>query len=216
VAHRRDGQETDVEKPMSKRKGCPTFRAVLQAAAMLLATALLVTSADAAGDNTSAPAAPTSDGHGTVMGIGLVVGLPGTGDSSVDQGFVEQSIVGVLKRAGLDLWHDQIKPGRVAKVVITAELPADGGDGARLAVHISAIGDAASLAGGTLLATPLRDENGKAYAVGQGAVDVGQQGSIADGQPQQAGAGAREAVLALGAVVDSAHLGQMASQLASQ
>jgi flagellar P-ring protein FlgI len=105
-----------------------------------------------------------------VMGVGLVIGLPGTGDSEVDKGLVDSSIVGVLKRAGLDMWHGQIEPGRVAKVVVTAQLPADPSDGARLVASVSAVGNAASLAGGTLLATPLRDQNGKLYAIGQGSI----------------------------------------------
>jgi flagellar P-ring protein FlgI len=196
---------------MSDRVFLSICRAVLLAAAML-PSPLLAAAPSAAGDSdTPASAAPKSDGHGVVTGVGLVVGLPGTGDSSVDQGFVEQSIVGVLKRAGLDLWRDQIEPGRVAKVLITAELPANAGNGARIAVHITAIGDAASLAGGTLLATPLRDEDGKVYGVGQGAVEMDRRGSIAAGQPQQNGAGARDAVLALGAVIDARRPGQVAS-----
>jgi flagellar P-ring protein precursor FlgI len=192
---------------MGDRVGFPICRAMLLAAAMLV-PCLLATRSEAADDNTPAAA---SGGHSMVMGIGLVVGLPGTGDSSVDQGLVEQSIVGVLKRAGLDLWRGEIEPGRVAKVVITAELPADLGDGIRIAVHVTAIGDAASLAGGTLLATPLRDENGKLYAVGQGPVDVDQRGSIAAGQSQEIGADARNALLALGAVIDAGHLGPIAA-----
>jgi flagellar P-ring protein precursor FlgI len=196
---------------MSDRAFLSICRTALLAAAMLMSPFLPAAPSIAGDNDTSAPAASKCDGHGMVMGVGLVVGLPGTGDSSVDQGFVEQSIVGVLKRAGLDLWRDQIEPGRVAKVLITAELPANAGDGARIAVHITAIGDAASLAGGTLLATPLRDENGKVYGVGQGTVEVARRGALAAGQPQQDGAGARDAVLALGAVIDARRPGQVAS-----
>jgi flagellar P-ring protein FlgI len=196
---------------MSDRVFLSACRAALLTAAML-ASPLLAAAPSVAGDSdASAAAAANSDGHGMVMGVGLVVGLPGTGDSSIDQGFVEQSIVGVLKRAGLDLWRGQIEPSRVAKVLITADLPANAADGARIVVHITAIGDAASLAGGTLLATPLRDENGKVYGVGQGAVEVDRSGALAAGQPQQNAAGTRDAVLALGAVIDARRPGQVAA-----
>jgi len=110
-----------------------------------------------------------------VLGVGLVVGLPGTGDSTVDDALVESSLVGVLRRAGLDLWPGQIAPGRVAKVMVTAELPEHPRAGSALSVSVTPIGDAASLAGGTLLATPLRDQDGTLYGVGQGPVDSGAQ-----------------------------------------
>jgi flagellar P-ring protein precursor FlgI len=103
----------------------------------------------------------------------LVIGLPGTGDSGIDEELVEKSIVGVLRSAGLDPWRDQITPGRVAKVVVTAEMPTSGNSAEGLAVTITAIGDATSLAGGTLLATPLRDAAGDLYALGQGEIGIG-------------------------------------------
>src|SRR5215470_13039463 len=56
------------------------------------------------------------------VGTGLVIGLAGTGDSEVDERLLEKSIIGVLKRAGVDVWQGQIEPGRVAKVIVTAEL----------------------------------------------------------------------------------------------
>jgi flagellar P-ring protein precursor FlgI len=148
------------------------------------------------------PAGATIEEGSVVIGVGLVIGLPGTGDAAVDETFVETSIVGVLRRAGLDLWRGQIKPGRIAKVMVTAELPADAADGTRVAVGVAAIGDATSLAGGTLLATPLRDEDGRVYTVGQGRVEVGNQ--VADAElSEQPGIATRVGVLANGALLDA-------------
>jgi len=114
-----------------------------------------------------------------VIGTGIVIGLAGTGDSEVDESLVAKSIVGVLKRAGLDVWKGQIEPGRIAKVIVTVELsPA----GKALATTVTAIGDATSLAGGTLLATPLRYSDGAVQSMGQGRVVMKNDISTVDGE----------------------------------
>jgi flagellar P-ring protein precursor FlgI len=188
--------ESEMENPMSDPVGLGTCRAMLLGIAML-AAAIPMTAASAA-ETASLPASAAPEDGGTViLGVGLVVGLPGTGDSAVDDALVENSMVGVLKRAGLDIWHGQIAPGRVATVMITAELPQRPRDGAPLSVTVAAIGDAVSLAGGTLLATPLRDADGKVYAIGQGRIDARAQ---------------RAAVLAQPAVLDIGRLRQLAAQ----
>jgi flagellar P-ring protein precursor FlgI len=159
-------------------------------AALLLAAGLVFPATAIAQDTVAALPGSNTE---IVMGVGLVVGLNGTGDSEVDQNLVDGSIVGVLKRAGLDMWHDQIRPGRVAKVIVTAQLQANASEGTRLIASVSAVGNATSLAGGTLLATPLRDQNGKLYAIGQGSIGTGGQ-------------------LAASPVVDRRHLQQLASE----
>ena len=126
-----------------------------------------------------------------VIGTGLVVGLSGTGDSHVDGRFVDKSIVGVLKKAGLEAWRDEIVPGHIAKVIVTAELPPE--PGMPLKITLIPAGDATSLAGGTLLATPLRYTTGKIHAVAQGQIGVDGQIASVDGQQQ---AGERELVAA--------------------
>jgi flagellar P-ring protein precursor FlgI len=180
------------------------YRLMLLSAGTLAAGGLLTTPSGAAADEPSQSAAPSDQDTNVVIGVGLVIGLPGTGDAAIDHTFVDSSIVGVLKRAGLDLWRGQIEPGRIAKVMVTAELPAEAADGQRVAVRVTAIGDATSLAGGMLLATPLRDEDGKIYTVGQGQVEVGNQ--VADVElSEQPGIAARVGVLAEGAILDSGH-----------
>jgi len=105
-----------------------------------------------------------------LVGFGVVIGLPGTGDSTIDANAVESSIIGVLKRAGLEPWRDQIKPGRIAVVMLSAQLPDGARDGTKITVSVSAIGDARSIAGGTLLVAPLRDPDGAVHAIGQGLI----------------------------------------------
>jgi flagellar P-ring protein precursor FlgI len=158
-------------------------------------------------------ASDTADGAGKklIFGVGLVVGLPGTGDALVDHAFVEQSIVGVLRRAGIDPWRGQIEAGRIAKVIVTAELPANTADGARVAVSVIAIGDATSLAGGMLLATPMRDPDGRLFALGQGQVQVGNQIAGAELSPQPEPA-ARGGMLAEGVVLDRDHGQEVAAE----
>jgi flagellar P-ring protein precursor FlgI len=177
---------------------------MLLSAGILAAGGLLATPSGAPADEPSQAVAPSEQDTDVVIGVGLVIGLAGTGDAAIDHTFVDSSIVGVLKRAGLDLWRGQIESGRIAKVIVTAELPAGPIDGKRVAVSVTAIGDASSLAGGTLLVTPLRDADGKVYAVGQGQVNVGNQvaGAELSEQPEIA---ARVGVLAEGAVLDSDH-----------
>jgi flagellar P-ring protein FlgI len=109
--------------------------------------------------------------EGMLVGVGVVIGLPGTGDSAIDANAIDSSIVGVLKRAGLEPWRNQIKPGRIAVVMLSAQLPDGAREGTQIAVSVSAIGDARSIAGGTLLAAPLRDPDGIVHAIGQGLID---------------------------------------------
>jgi len=124
------------------------------------------------------------DFHGEpLVGMGLVIGLPGTGDSAIDAAFIKTSIVGILQRAGLDPWQGEIVPGRIAIVMLSAELPRGARDRSAIEVSVSAVGDARSLAGGTLLAAPLRDAAGAVQAVGQGTIAAGvgrREGRLAD------------------------------------
>jgi flagellar P-ring protein precursor FlgI len=133
-----------------------------------------------------------------LVGVGLVIGLPGTGDSAIDQDVVDASIVGVLERAGIEPWRGQIRAGHVAVVMVSAELPRGSGDGTKIDVSISAIGDARSIAGGTLLVAPLRNPDGVVHATGQGLIasEASTVGTIEIG-----GTGLREAQIADGGVI---------------
>lgn len=108
-----------------------------------------------------------------LMGYGLVVGLNGTGDKLQNNAFTEQSLIGFLERQGVNTRGVQLKSKNVAAVTVTAKLPPFARAGAGIDVTISALGDAKSLLGGTLLATSLYGPDGNVYAVAQGPVTVG-------------------------------------------
>jgi flagellar P-ring protein FlgI len=150
-----------------------------------------------------APAA-AADEQGMLVGVGVVIGLPGTGDSALDANALDSSIVGVLKRAGLEPWRDQIKPGRVAVVMLSAQLPDGAHDGTKIAVSVSAIGDARSIAGGTLLVAPLRDADGTVHAIGQGLI-------AADGAPPAAVVAASSTTMRTGELAQGAVLKHQAA-----
>jgi flagellar P-ring protein precursor FlgI len=109
-----------------------------------------------------------------LVGYGLVVGLNGTGDAS-EMAFTKQSLIAMLERLGVntrDLTAD-LKAKNVAAVMVTAKLPPFSRQGTRIDVQASAMGDAKSLQGGTLLVTPLVGADGEIYAVAQGSVASG-------------------------------------------
>ena len=108
-----------------------------------------------------------------LMGYGLVVGLNGTGDKLQNNAFTEQSLIGFLERQGVNTRGIQLKSKNVAAVTVTAKLPPFARAGQGIDVTISALGDAKSLLGGTLLATSLYGPDGNVYAVGQGPVTIG-------------------------------------------
>lgn len=146
-------------------------RTAIAALVAALVLSALVPPARADDSATAKVAAPSE--QSLLVGVGVVIGLPGTGDSAIDANAVASSIVGILKRAGLEPWLGQIKPGRIAVVMLSAQLPDGASDGTKIAVSVSAIGDARSIAGGTLLVAPLRDADGIVHAVGQGLITAG-------------------------------------------
>ena len=105
-----------------------------------------------------------------LVGYGLVVGLNGTGDSLRNSMFTQESLVAMLERLGVSTRGNNLNTKNVAAVMVTATLPPFARQGSRIDVSVSALGDAKSLLGGTLLVTPLLGADGEAYAVAQGAV----------------------------------------------
>ncbi|HSO42403.1 MAG TPA: flagellar basal body P-ring protein FlgI, partial [Rhodospirillales bacterium] len=108
-----------------------------------------------------------------LVGYGLVVGLNKTGDTIKDGGFTKQSLQSMLNRLGVKPTDDGLRSKNVAAVMVTAVLPPFARQGGRIDVTVSALGDASSLLGGTLLVTPLLGADGEVYAVAQGQVAVG-------------------------------------------
>lgn len=108
-----------------------------------------------------------------LIGYGLVVGLQGTGDQLNNAPFTKQSLQAMLERLGVNIRGATLRTGNVAAVMVTANLPAFATQGTRMDVTVSALGDAKSLAGGTLLVTPLLGADGNVYAVAQGSLAIG-------------------------------------------
>ncbi|MDJ0627412.1 MAG: flagellar basal body P-ring protein FlgI [Rhodobacter sp.] len=137
---------------------------------------------------TEAPAAPVRikdlvefDGvrGNDLVGYGLVVGLNGSGDGIRNAPFTEEIMSNILERLGVNVTGEQFRPKNVAAVLVTAELPPFSRAGSQIDVTVSAIGDAKSLLGGTLIMTPLTAADGQIYAVSQGTVIAG--GAAAEG-----------------------------------
>ncbi|MFZ9521613.1 MAG: flagellar basal body P-ring protein FlgI [Silvanigrellaceae bacterium] len=107
-----------------------------------------------------------------LVGLGLVVGLPGTGDSKASLA-TNKSAANLLSRLGSQVKANEVVTKNIAAVVVTAELPAFARIGDRLDIKIAAVGDSSSLEGGTLLMTTLGAADGQTYAVAQGPVSMG-------------------------------------------
>jgi flagellar P-ring protein precursor FlgI len=108
-----------------------------------------------------------------LVGYGLVVGLNGTGDGLRNSPFTEEIMGNILERLGVNVSGEQFRPRNVAAVLVTAELPPFARAGSPIDVTVSAIGDASSLLGGTLVMTPLNAADGDIYAVAQGTIIAG-------------------------------------------
>lgn len=116
-----------------------------------------------------------------LIGYGLVVGLNGTGDSLKNAPFTQLSIQTMLERMGTNTRGQTMQTKNVAAVMVTANLPAFTSNGSRIDISVSAMGDAKSLQGGTLLVTSLYGADGAIYAVGQGPVAIGGFSAQGDG-----------------------------------
>ena len=109
----------------------------------------------------------------SLVGYGVVVGLNGTGDTLRNSPMTKQSLEAMLERLGVNTRAGNLNTKNVAAVMVTARLPAFAASGSQIDVTVSAMGDAKSLLGGTLLATPLVGADGEAYALAQGTVQTG-------------------------------------------
>jgi flagellar P-ring protein precursor FlgI len=121
-----------------------------------------------------------------LMGYGLVVGLDGTGDQTAQTPFTTQSINAMLQQLGITVPAGasmQLK--NVAAVLVTASLPPFAQPGQPLDINVSSLGNAKSLRGGTLIATPLKGADGQVYAMAQGNLIIAGAGASAGGTKVQ-------------------------------
>lgn len=124
--------------------------------------------------------------NNALIGYGLVVGLDGTGDQTMQTPFTTQSLNNMLSQLGITVpagTNMQLK--NVAAVMVTANLPPFAKPGQAIDVVVSSMGNAKSLRGGTLLMTPLKGVDNQVYALAQGNVLVGGAGASAGGSSVQ-------------------------------
>lgn len=137
-----------------------------------------------------------------LVGYGLVVGLNGTGDNIRSIDFAKESIISLLDQIGINARDGQLKSKNIAAVMVTANLPAFARQGSRIDVFVSAMGDAKSLQGGTLIATTLAGADGEVYAVAQGPIAIN--GISAQGNNQSVNRGVpTSGKIANGAIVEN-------------
>lgn len=117
-----------------------------------------------------------------LIGYGLMVGLDGSGDQTMQTPFTTQSLTNMLGQLGITVppgTNMQLK--NVAAVMITAALPPFVRPGQTIDITVSSMGNAKSLRGGTLLMTPLKGSDGQVYAIAQGNMVIGGAGASAGG-----------------------------------
>lgn len=121
-----------------------------------------------------------------LIGYGLMVGLDGSGDQTMQTPFTTQSLNNMLGQLGVTVppgTNMQLK--NVAAVMVTAVLPPFARPGQNIDVTVSSLGNAKSLRGGTLLMTPLKGADGQVYALAQGNMVLGGAGASANGSKVQ-------------------------------
>lgn len=154
----------------------PAIRtALLHVAVATLAGLLLIASSSTAHATSRIKDIVTFEGvrDNLLVGYGLIVGLNKTGDTLKNGHFTKQSLLAMLDRLGVKPTEAGLDSKNVAAVMVTANLPSFSRQGSRIDVTVSALGDAQSLLGGTLLVTPLLGADGEVYAVAQGQVATG-------------------------------------------
>ncbi|MFW5887905.1 MAG: flagellar basal body P-ring protein FlgI [Bacteriovoracia bacterium] len=105
-----------------------------------------------------------------LIGYGLVIGLNGTGDGGGE--ITNSSLKRMFQKLGLNPQRE-VSSKNVAAVIVTASLLPFARAGQKIDVTVSSIGDASSLAGGTLLMTPMKAGDGSVYAVASGQISIG-------------------------------------------
>ncbi len=148
-----------------------------------------------------------------LIGYGLVIGLPGTGDTLRNAPFTDQALKSMLDHLGVNVRGADPRIANVAAVIVTSELPALAKVGARLDVTVSSLGDATSLRGGTLVMTAMLGADSQIYAAAQGPLIVS--GFAASGQAQTVEEGVSTVGrVPSGALVERAVPGELADLLA--
>jgi flagellar P-ring protein precursor FlgI len=163
------GATMTTDRKTSKRNG-PAGRAGAAFLLGMAAALLLGAAAPSRAERIKDLAAFEGVRENQLIGYGIVVGLDGAGDN---KGPATQSMINMLQRMGLTVNANDLKSKNTAAVMVTGMLPPFPKPGTRIDATVSAMGDAKTLQGGTLLLTPLKGVDGKVYAIAQGPVSVG-------------------------------------------
>ena len=171
---------------MSNLTSTERFLRTLIAVAAVLASAALWWPASSHAMRLKEVASVQGVRNNQLVGYGLVVGLDGTGDQTTSTPFTTQSLAAMLQQMGVTVppgTNMQLK--NVAAVMVTAQLPPFAQPGQQIDVNVSSLGNAKSLRGGTLIATPLKGADSQVYALAQGNLIVGGAGASAAGSKVQ-------------------------------
>ncbi len=160
--------------------------------AFVFLVAVLLGSGAARADRVKDLTSVASQRSNQLVGFGLVVGLPGTGDDA-SVPFTTQSMKAMLSQLGVRIdgplsdfekaqAASQVDIKNTAAVMVTAELPGFSKPGQKIDVNVSSLGKAKNLRGGNLILTALRGVDGEIYALAQGqlastTIDAGGAGS---------------------------------------
>jgi flagellar P-ring protein precursor FlgI len=164
------------------------FLARLRRLAALLLGACLLTGGTAMAGRIKEVAAIEGVRSNQLTGFGLVTGLDGTGDQTTQMPYTVQTLSNYLQQMGITLSAEslaRLQLKNVAAVMVTAQIPAFARPGQTVDVNVSSLGNAKSLKGGTLIATPLKGADGEIYALAQGSLIVAGAGASAGGSKVQ-------------------------------
>ncbi len=165
----------------------PSLLATLRRGALLLGLGLLLAQ-PALASRIKEVAAIEGVRSNQLNGYGLVIGLDGTGDQTTQMPYTTQTLNNYLQQMGIALPPElasRLQLRNVAAVLVTAQLPAFARPGQSMDVTVSSLGNARSLRGGTLIATPLRGADGQVYALAQGSLIIAGAGAAAGGSRVQ-------------------------------
>lgn len=163
---------TGESEPTMKTPRRPTPFAGFASRLVLLLLAMLCVASPALAARIKDLAAVKGVRDNQLVGYGIVVGLNGTGDGK-NATFTTNGLANLMRNMGVKIDPQEIRVKNVASVIVTAKLPPFVKVGQTIDVTLSSVGDASSLQGGTLLATPLKGLDNQVYALAQGALSIG-------------------------------------------
>ncbi|MEO1583009.1 MAG: flagellar basal body P-ring protein FlgI [Planctomycetota bacterium] len=144
----------------SLKHGGSALARLAATAIVALGASLALPAAHARGDTVGDIVRMQGEQENVLAGLGLVVGLPGTGDSG-EELMVARPLFEMLRQMGnpAGTFEDLSETQSVALVLVKCVVPSGGArQGDTIDIRVSTLGSANSLAGGELFLAPLRYE----------------------------------------------------------